>query len=408
MVSVSISRIRVLCRGAVVAVVALGLMSIAPVAHADGLDDQKNSTQTQIDSNNAKTSQDQTTLNQAAAALQSAQGKLINAQATLVAKQQAVQDAKAEAARLAGLATQAEQQLADRQADLKAAQQAVTDGLAKIESQRQAIGLIAQTTAQQNTTLLSFAIVFSGFDTSTFNDHIQWASQVFNASQNAMDQLLAAQAQLQQAQLLAQQAEQAASDAQAAAQKASQAAADGLAAAQGAEAAAKQAQQTVTAQLAATQKAQAAAQAAVDADKAKQAQLQQQLAQIEQQIVDAQAAVEHASSTPAPTSPGPTVSPGSAQAIAQNLMPNYGFGADQFGCLVKLWNYESGWRVNARNPSSGAYGIPQALPATKMASAGSDWLTNATTQIKWGLTYIKARYGTPCGAWSHEMSNNWY
>jgi hypothetical protein len=73
-----------------------------------------------------------------------------------------------------------------------------------------------------------------------------------------------------------------------------------------------------------------------------------------------------------------------------------------------MWNQESGWRWDATNPSSGAYGIPQSLPASKMASAGADWKTNPATQIKWGLGYIHATYGNPAGAWAHEQSHNWY
>ena len=83
-------------------------------------------------------------------------------------------------------------------------------------------------------------------------------------------------------------------------------------------------------------------------------------------------------------------------------------GRDQFGCLVSLWDRESGWNVYAQNPSSGAYGIPQALPGSKMGTAGSDWQTNAATQIAWGLGYIADRYGSPCGAWSHSESAGWY
>lgn len=101
------------------------------------------------------------------------------------------------------------------------------------------------------------------------------------------------------------------------------------------------------------------------------------------------------------------VSPGSAQDIARQMLAARGMGSDQFSCLVSLWNKESGWRVNAAN-SSGAYGIPQALPGSKMASAGPDWQTNAATQITWGLGYIQGRYGTPCAAWSHSQANNWY
>jgi hypothetical protein len=105
---------------------------------------------------------------------------------------------------------------------------------------------------------------------------------------------------------------------------------------------------------------------------------------------------------------GVAVAPGSAQAYAAGAVASRGWGNDQFNCLVKLWNKESGWRVNANNSSSGAYGIPQALPGSKMASAGSDWQTNAGTQIEWGLGYISGRYGTPCGAWGHSVDVGWY
>lgn len=100
--------------------------------------------------------------------------------------------------------------------------------------------------------------------------------------------------------------------------------------------------------------------------------------------------------------------PGTAQAIAYDMVRGRGWGDDQFACLVALWNRESGWRVNAYNAGSGAYGIPQALPGNKMASAGADWETNPATQIAWGLGYIGGRYGDPCGAWSHSESVGWY
>lgn len=88
----------------------------------------------------------------------------------------------------------------------------------------------------------------------------------------------------------------------------------------------------------------------------------------------------------------------------------YGWGDDQFNCLVKLWNRESGWRWSAENPISGAYGIPQSLPGYKMAQFGSDWKTNAATQIKWGLNYIAGvpSYKTPCRAWAHSQATGWY
>jgi len=101
-------------------------------------------------------------------------------------------------------------------------------------------------------------------------------------------------------------------------------------------------------------------------------------------------------------------SAGSAQAVAHEMVLARGWGEDQYSCLVSLWKKESGWRVNAANPSSGAYGIPQALPGSKMASAGADWATNPATQIAWGLGYITSRYSTPCGAWASSQSRGWY
>jgi murein DD-endopeptidase MepM/ murein hydrolase activator NlpD len=95
------------------------------------------------------------------------------------------------------------------------------------------------------------------------------------------------------------------------------------------------------------------------------------------------------------------------QAMARVLLAGRGW-TGQFGCLNSLWNRESKWNYQAANPSSGAYGIPQALPGSKMSSAGSDWRTNPVTQMKWGLGYIADRYGTPCGAWAHSQSSGWY
>ncbi len=111
--------------------------------------------------------------------------------------------------------------------------------------------------------------------------------------------------------------------------------------------------------------------------------------------------------TPAPA-PTPVAPAGSAQQIAAGMLGSYGWSSSQFSCLVSLWNVESGWNVTATNPSSGAYGIPQALPGDKMASAGADWQTSAATQIRWGLGYIKSVYGSPCGAWGHEQADGWY
>jgi hypothetical protein len=97
------------------------------------------------------------------------------------------------------------------------------------------------------------------------------------------------------------------------------------------------------------------------------------------------------------------------KSAARVLMVDQGWTSDaQYNCLVNLWTGESGWRWSAENSSSGAYGIPQSLPGSKMASAGSDWQTNPATQIKWGLQYIKDVYGSPCSAWSHSQAVNWY
>lgn len=119
------------------------------------------------------------------------------------------------------------------------------------------------------------------------------------------------------------------------------------------------------------------------------------------------AAQQQASATPAAVAQSATPS-GSPQQIAQGLLGSYGWSSSQFSCLRPLWNAESGWNVSASNTSSGAYGIPQALPGSKMASAGADWQTDAATQIRWGLGYIRSVYGSPCGAWSHEQAYGWY
>jgi len=100
--------------------------------------------------------------------------------------------------------------------------------------------------------------------------------------------------------------------------------------------------------------------------------------------------------------------PAGAQAYAASKLGSYGWSANQMQCLKRLWTKESEWRTTATNPSSGAYGIVQSLPAEKMASSGADYRTNYRTQINWGLGYIKERYGSPCGALNFHLANNWY
>jgi phage protein D len=94
--------------------------------------------------------------------------------------------------------------------------------------------------------------------------------------------------------------------------------------------------------------------------------------------------------------------------VAAGMLGQFGWGAGQMDCLDSLWTKESNWDHTAANPSSSAFGIPQALPGSKMASAGADWATNPATQIRWGLGYIADVYGSPCAAWSHSQANNWY
>jgi hypothetical protein len=126
-------------------------------------------------------------------------------------------------------------------------------------------------------------------------------------------------------------------------------------------------------------------------------------------IQDANEAAQSQAAAPSQQA-GPTVyavATGSPEKIAKAMLRSFGWSASQFACLYPLWAHESGWSVTAANPD-GAYGIPQALPGSKMASAGPDWQTNAATQIRWGLEYIKGLYGSPCGAWAHEQATGWY
>lgn len=102
------------------------------------------------------------------------------------------------------------------------------------------------------------------------------------------------------------------------------------------------------------------------------------------------------------------VASGTPRQIGLAMLATFGWSTDQFSCLDALWARESGWNTYAMNPGSGAYGIPQALPGSKMASAGPDWQGDPATQIRWGLGYIQSTYGSPCAAWGHEQATGWY
>jgi len=112
--------------------------------------------------------------------------------------------------------------------------------------------------------------------------------------------------------------------------------------------------------------------------------------------------------TAAHTARAASIVPDDPREIAESMLADYGWDSSEMSCLDELWVSESNWDVDATNPTSGAYGIPQALPAGKMATAGSDWRTNPATQIEWGLDYIESSYGTPCSAWEFKQGNNWY
>ena len=117
--------------------------------------------------------------------------------------------------------------------------------------------------------------------------------------------------------------------------------------------------------------------------------------------------VTGAQPTSAATAAAAPATSGSPQQIAEAMLASFGWSSSQFSCLDPLWAQESGWSVTAENPD-GAYGIPQALPGSKMASAGPDWQISAATQIKWGLEYIQGTYGSPCAALAHEQATGWY
>ncbi|WP_217633954.1 lytic transglycosylase domain-containing protein [Raineyella antarctica] len=153
----------------------------------------------------------------------------------------------------------------------------------------------------------------------------------------------------------------------------------------------------------AEKKAQADAAAKAAADKKAQADAAAKAAADKKAAADAKAAADKKAAS---ASGGYS---GKPQDIARQMMAaDFGWGDQQFQCYNNIIMRESEWNPTADNPSSDAYGIPQALPGSKMASAGADWATNPATQIKWGLGYVKDRYGTPCAAWSFKSANGWY
>ena len=152
-------------------------------------------------------------------------------------------------------------------------------------------------------------------------------------------------------------------------------------------------------------KAKAEAAAAEEAERARKA---NEIAAREQAAREQAAASRSQPRTEAPAVPGSCDEYSGNRALGCALLLEAGFGLDEMGCLDSMWSKESGWNEHAKNSSSGAYGIPQALPASKMAVYGADYLDNPVPQIRWGLGYIKGRYGSPCGAWNFWLANHWY
>ncbi|RBM11775.1 transglycosylase SLT domain-containing protein [Streptomyces sp. PT12] len=149
------------------------------------------------------------------------------------------------------------------------------------------------------------------------------------------------------------------------------------------------------------QAAEAAAERRAEADAEREAQEQAEREEAERAALAAQSASSSAGSGDFPIQSSYTKA--EIQAMAQQMV-----AADQYTCFSAIVEHESGWDYTATNPSSGAYGLMQALPGSKMASAGADWQTNPATQISWGLNYMDDRYGSPCGAWEFWQANNWY
>ncbi|AKH84525.1 transglycosylase domain-containing protein [Streptomyces sp. CNQ-509] len=149
-----------------------------------------------------------------------------------------------------------------------------------------------------------------------------------------------------------------------------------------------------------------AAQAAEEKKEAAERKAAEEAAEKEREAAEAasrSAAAESASADAGDFAPQSSYSVADVQAMARQMVP-----ADQYQCFSNIVDHESGWDYTATNPSSGAYGLMQALPGEKMASAGADWQTNPATQIEWGLSYMNDRYGSPCGGWEFWQANGWY
>ncbi|MCL2482369.1 MAG: hypothetical protein FWF43_02910 [Propionibacteriaceae bacterium] len=408
---------------AVIGVAVLSFSLVVTTAQAEDLNAEKQQADANANQAQANVNSAQAALAAANASVQAAQDQVVAAQTALVAAQAASAQAQADEAQKAIELYQADQAL-------KAAQDKVAAGQAQVDAQKDAINAYARSIAQDDMPLVNIAMLINADSTASLANRIQWSDTVLTTNAVNLDQLRTIQQQLikdqnaaQAAQVAADQAQQAAEAQAEAAQSAQDSAQDAENAVAAALATEQSAQDNASQILANNQSLLTQAQAVqndVNARIVEQAREEEAARQAAAQAAAAQAAAAQAAAAAAAGSSGGsnyvgTPSPGAgslssaqAQSTAYGMIQGYGWGDTQFRCLVYLWNQESGWRWNALNPSSGAYGIPQSLPASKMAAAGSDWRTNAVTQMSWGLNYIAGRYGTPCGAWSHEQGYNWY
>jgi len=385
-------------------------------AQAEDLNSQKNKADAAVGNAQAGVDAAKKALLQAEALVSDAESKYAAAQSVLAAAQRTAN----EAVRIQ--AERAKELYAAEQALIQATIQ-VQIGQSKIDTQQKAINAYARAIVQDSMPLVSVAMLFNLNTTASLANRVQWNETVLMNNQIDLDNLRKLQLELVAAQDACEEARQLAEEARQAADRQ-------VEIAQAAQQAAEQAQEAAQAALGEVMTMRDMAAKLVSAKGAELTAAQDELKAINAKIAEEKRKESEAANQPKPPSsssssppsppkptsapppapppPGGALTPAQAQSAAYGMLGAYGWGDAQFQCLVNLWNRESGWRWNAENPYSGAYGIPQSLPGSKMASAGADWKTNAVTQIKWGLGYIKNRYTTPCGAWSFFQSNNWY
>lgn len=422
------------------ATISLALLLSAVMASADTLADRSQAADqahAQVDQAGAQVSLAQQAVDVAGDQLATAQQQVVDAQAALTAAEQAwtaAQDLEAQRA--------AEQY--DTGVAAQRANDQVDQGQAQIDALKSAINAYARSIVQDYLPLVNAAMFINGDSSASLSNRVQWSQTVLNTNAVDLEELDRLQVQLVADKRTADEAKQAADQAKAEADRGveaaarahqdAQAAKERLDAALAAEQlAADNANQVLAANQAALGQAQvqadaadqalaaerariaaaaAAARQAAAAEAAREAEAARQAEEAARQAAESNSGGstnQPVATPPAQSLPGGgQLSPSEAQSVAYGQAQAYGWGDDQFRCLVWLWNRESGWRWSAENPSSGAYGIPQSLPGSKMASAGADWRTNASTQIRWGLGYIAGRYRTPCGAWAHSEQTGWY